>query len=146
TEQDSSTPPENGRPPPRVRIPRLGPSFCTADTARALISKYAMTTRLTPADFDYCLPPELIAQHPASQRTASRLLRLDAAGGLHDLQFTDLLEQLRPHDLLVFNDTRVIKARLLGHKHSGGKVEVLVERVTGETRALDRKSTRLNSS
>lgn len=95
-----------------------------------------MTTRLTPADFDYCLPPELIAQHPASQRTASRLLRLDAAGGLHDLQFTDLLHQLRPDDLLVFNDTRVIKARLLGHKHSGGKVEVLVERITGDTRVL----------
>ncbi len=95
-----------------------------------------MTIRLTPADFDYALPPELIAQHPAPERAASRLLRLDGAGTLHDLQFVDLIDQLREHDLLVFNDTRVIKARLLGHKHSGGKVEVLIERIVDETRAL----------
>lgn len=95
-----------------------------------------MTSRLTLADFDYQLPPELIAQHPAARRTASRLLHLTADGGLHDLRFTDLIDLVRPHDLLVFNDTRVIKARLLGAKHSGGKVEVLVERVLDEHNAL----------
>src|SRR5690606_18156912 len=97
TESDSSTTPQNGRQARRVRIPRLGPYLLHGEyRLRALNFKHAMTTRLTPADFDYCLPPELIAQHPASQRTASRLLRLDATGGLHDLQFTDLLHQLRP--------------------------------------------------
>jgi S-adenosylmethionine:tRNA ribosyltransferase-isomerase len=91
---------------------------------------------LTLDDFDYVLPPELIAQSPAADRTASRLLHLDAQGGLHDRQFTDLIGLLRPHDLLVFNDTRVIKARLFGEKSSGGKVEVLVERITAPDRAL----------
>ncbi|MFT0533009.1 tRNA preQ1(34) S-adenosylmethionine ribosyltransferase-isomerase QueA [Castellaniella hirudinis] len=88
------------------------------------------------ADFDYPLPPELIAQHPAERRDASRLLHLDAAGGLHDRQFTDLPSLLRAGDLLVFNDTRVIKARLRGHKASGGQVEVLVERILDARRAL----------
>ena len=91
---------------------------------------------LTLDDFDYVLPPELIAQSPAADRTASRLLHLDAQGGLHDRQFTDLIGLLRPNDLLVFNDTRVIKARLFGEKSSGGKVEVLVERITAPDRAL----------
>jgi len=95
-----------------------------------------MTIRLTPADFDYALPPDLIAQHPAATRTDSRLLRLDATGALHDLRFPDIAGLLRPGDLLVFNDTRVIKARLLGHKHSGGKVEVLVERILDDTHVL----------
>jgi S-adenosylmethionine:tRNA ribosyltransferase-isomerase len=87
-------------------------------------------------DFDYVLPPELIAQSPAADRTASRLLHLDAQGELHDRQFADLGALLRPGDLLVFNDTRVIKARLFGEKSSGGKVEVLVERITAQDRAL----------
>lgn len=91
---------------------------------------------LTLADFDYELPPELIAQHPAHERGGSRLLHLDAAGALHDLRFPDLAGLLRPGDLLVFNDTRVIKARLTGHKATGGKVEVLVERITAPDRAL----------
>ncbi|WP_420227479.1 tRNA preQ1(34) S-adenosylmethionine ribosyltransferase-isomerase QueA [Pigmentiphaga litoralis] len=91
---------------------------------------------LTLDDFDYVLPPELIAQSPAADRTASRLLHLDAQGGLHDRRFTDLIDLLRPNDLLVFNDTRVIKARLFGEKSSGGKVEVLVERITAPDRAL----------
>lgn len=93
-------------------------------------------SRLTLADFNYHLPPELIAQHPAEERSASRLLYLDAAGQLHDLRFADLPELLHPDDLLVFNDTRVIKARLFGHKESGGKVEVLVERILDERRVL----------
>lgn len=95
-----------------------------------------MENDLDITQFDYELPPELIAQTPAAQRDASRLLHLDAQGGLHDLQFTDLPSLLRVGDLLVFNDTRVIKARLHGHKASGGKVEVLVERIIAPERAL----------
>lgn len=88
------------------------------------------------ADFDFELPPELIAQFPAAERGASRLLHVDRVGGLHDRQFRDLPTLLRPDDLLVMNDTRVIKVRLFGSKDSGGKVELLVERVTGEHEAL----------
>ncbi len=94
------------------------------------------TTALTVDDFDYELPPELIAQHPAPERVGSRLLRLDAAGALADHRFADLPQFLRAGDVLVFNDTRVIKARLLGHKGSGGRVEALVERVLAGDEAL----------
>ena len=81
-------------------------------------------------DFDYQLPAELIAQHPPAERTSSRLLHVDGKTGcLTDRQFVDLAGLVRPGDLLVFNDTRVIKARLHGHKDTGGGVEVLVERV-----------------
>lgn len=83
------------------------------------------------SQFDYELPPELIAQSPASTRNASRLLHVNADGELQDLQFTQLSTLLQPGDLLVFNNTKVIKARLMGHKSTGGKVEVLIERVTG---------------
>ena len=79
------------------------------------------------ADFDFELPPELIAQHPTPERSASRLL--DARGELRDRVYTDLPTLLEPGDLMVFNDTRVIKARLFGVKASGGAVELLVERV-----------------
>lgn len=95
-----------------------------------------MIAPLNVADFDYALPSELIAQTPAPTRAASRLLHVDRAGQLHDKIFTDLLGLLRPNDLLIFNDTRVIKARLFGHKATGGKVEVLIERVTGVDQAL----------
>lgn len=88
------------------------------------------------ADFDFDLPPELIAQFPPATRGESRLLHVDAAGACHDRQFRDLPGLLRAGDLLVLNDTRVIKARLFGHKDSGGKVELLVERVLGEFEAL----------
>ena len=83
----------------------------------------------TLADFDFALPPELIAQHPAAQRSASRLL--DGRGRMPaDRVFRELPELLLPGDLLVFNDTRVIKARLFGEKMaSGGAVQALVERV-----------------
>jgi S-adenosylmethionine:tRNA ribosyltransferase-isomerase len=82
----------------------------------------------TLADFDFELPPELIAQHPAAERSASRLL--DGSGALPvDRVFRELPQLLQPGDLLVFNDTRVIKARLLGEKSTGGAVEALVERV-----------------
>lgn len=89
------------------------------------------------SDFDYDLPPELIAHQPLAQRTASRLLVLDGdSGQLSDKQFSDLPELLQPEDLLVFNDTRVIPARLHGHKTTGGKVEVLVERVLDDQHVL----------
>ena len=90
---------------------------------------------LTLQHFDYSLPADLIAQFPAPQRAASRLLRLSGAG-LSDRRFADLPHFLRPGDVLVFNDTRVIKARLYGVKASGGKIEALVERVTGAHEAL----------
>jgi len=89
------------------------------------------------SDFDYVLPPELIAQHPAAERTASRLLHLDGrTGAIADRRFADMVDLLDPGDVLVVNDTRVIKARLHGHKDSGGEVEVLVERVLDAHRAL----------
>jgi S-adenosylmethionine:tRNA ribosyltransferase-isomerase len=88
------------------------------------------------ADFDFDLPPDLIAQFPPAVRGGSRLLHVDATGALTDRWFSELPTLLRPDDLLVMNDTRVIKARLFGTKDSGGKVELLVERVTGELEAL----------
>ena len=89
-----------------------------------------MTTTRTFAlsDFDFALPGELVAQHPAPQRSASRLL--DGRGAVPvDRVFSDLPALLEPADLLVFNDTRVIKARLYGEKPTGGAVEALIERV-----------------
>ena len=80
------------------------------------------------SDFDFALPPELIAQHPPVQRSGARLL--DArAPALADRQFTDMASLLLPGDLLVFNDTKVVKARLFGQKASGGRLELLIERV-----------------
>ncbi len=90
---------------------------------------------LTIDDFDYPLPPELIAQHPPAQRTDSRLLRL-AGTRLDDLSFTDFPAQLQAGDVLVFNNTRVIRARLHGAKTSGGQIEVLVERILGDHEVL----------
>ncbi len=87
-------------------------------------------------DFHYELPPELIAQQPPAQRSASRLLTLDGtSGALSDRQFRDAPSLLRPGDLLVFNDTRVIPARLFGRKASGGRIEILIERLLDERRA-----------
>ena len=87
------------------------------------------------ADFSYELPPELIARHPLPERTASRLLCLEA-GSVSHRQFRDLLALVQPGDLLVFNQSRVIPARLFGSKPSGGRVEVLVERIVAPQRAL----------
>lgn len=78
------------------------------------------------SDFDYPLPEELVAQSPVTPRDASRLLVLPPEGGPVHRAFTDLAEQLEPGDLLVFNDTKVIPARLVGRKASGGKVELLL--------------------
>lgn len=89
------------------------------------------------SEFDYELPAELVAQRPVAQRSASRLLRLDAATGtLQDLKFTDLPTLVDEKDLLVLNDTRVVKARLFGRKPSGGRVEIFVERTLGQREAL----------
>ena len=89
------------------------------------------------SDFFYHLPEALIAQKPLPQRRASRLLQLDkASGALRDGQFPDFLSLLQPGDLLVLNDTKVIPARLFGRKASGGKVEILIERIEGPNQAL----------
>lgn len=89
------------------------------------------------ADFSFDLPDALIARHPLAERRASRLLVLDGpTGELAHRHFADLLDYLRPGDLMVFNNTRVIPARLFGQKASGGKLEVLVERVLGSHAVL----------
>jgi S-adenosylmethionine:tRNA ribosyltransferase-isomerase len=89
------------------------------------------------SDFNYHLPESLIAQKPLAERTASRLLHLDrVSGAIKDSQFSDFLDLLNANDLVVFNDTKVIPARLYGHKASGGKIEILIERIEGERQAL----------
>ena len=96
-----------------------------------------LRSRLKKSDFHYDLPPELIAQQPLPQRSASRLLVLDAqAPTREDRLFRELPQFLRAGDLLVFNDTRVLPARLYGRKDSGGAVEILLERITGAHTAL----------
>ena len=97
-----------------------------------LISRAMLRT-----DFNYDLPEAQIASHPCEERSGSRLLRVDPdSDRFVDGQFVDFPGLLNAGDLLVFNDTRVIPARLWGHKHTGGKVEVLVERVTGPQQVL----------
>lgn len=81
------------------------------------------------SDFNFDLPDELIARYPLDTRSASRLLHLDSQGQYHDFHFTDLLDLLDSGDLLVLNDTKVMKARLKGKRATGGAVEVLVERM-----------------
>ena len=89
------------------------------------------------SDFSFELPDELIARFPQPERSASRLLSLDRkSGNVSHGKFTDVLAALNPGDLLVFNNTRVIPARLFGQKASGGKIEVLVERILDEQRFL----------
>jgi len=86
------------------------------------------------SDFDYDLPEALIAQYPAPDRRGSRLL--EVAEEVRDRQFSELPDLLRAGDLLVFNDTRVIKARLAASKETGGRAEILIERITGTRTAL----------
>jgi S-adenosylmethionine:tRNA ribosyltransferase-isomerase len=97
---------------------------------------YPDNNELRLSQFDYDLPEALIAQTPADQRSASRLLHLDTLSQIHDRQFRDLPDLLKAGDLLVFNNTKVIKARLLGQKETGGKVELLIERITEDKQAL----------
>lgn len=88
-------------------------------------------------DFDFYLPSELIAQYPAEKRSGSRLLHLDGQSGkLTDSAFAALTQWLTPNDLIVFNDTRVIKARLFGQKTTGGAIEVMIERALNDHEAL----------
>lgn len=89
------------------------------------------------SDFHFDLPQRLIAQYPLPERSASRLLHLERqTGRLHDRRFADLPDLLAPEDLLVFNNTRVIPARLWGRKESGGRVEILIERVVDDREAV----------
>ncbi|MGQ8365182.1 tRNA preQ1(34) S-adenosylmethionine ribosyltransferase-isomerase QueA [Glaciecola sp. 1036] len=89
------------------------------------------------SDFDFELPDSLIAKHPAEQRTGSRLLTLDGKNGrLEDKLFPDIVDLIAPGDLLIFNNTRVIPARLFGQKETGGKVEVMLERVRQDNTAV----------
>jgi S-adenosylmethionine:tRNA ribosyltransferase-isomerase len=89
------------------------------------------------SDFVYSIPAELIAQKPLSERSASRLLCLNrSTGQIEDKQFNDFIDLIDPRDLMVFNDTRVIPARLFGKKLSGGKVEILIERIRDEHHAI----------
>jgi len=91
------------------------------------------------SDFNYDLPPDLIAQHPLANRTDSRLLEVRPSGlgaaQLIDRQFKAILDLIKPGDLLVFNDTKVIPARLHGKKETGGNVELLIERISGDKQA-----------
>ena len=130
----------NSATPARARIL----TWCRAAAARrrvlcyhprAMASLPADVRQLERSAFEYDLPPGLIAQQPLRERSASRLLALEgASGALQDLRFTDLPALLRPGDLLVRNDTRVLMARVRGRKASGGAVEILVERITAERR------------
>ena len=89
------------------------------------------------SDFNYFLPENLIAQAPLPQRTESRLLMLNRqTGDIRDGQFTDFIDLISPNDLLVFNNTKVIAARLFGAKSTGGKIEILIERVLNDKQAL----------
>ncbi|AGF48146.1 S-adenosylmethionine:tRNA ribosyltransferase-isomerase [Candidatus Kinetoplastibacterium oncopeltii TCC290E] len=88
------------------------------------------------SNFDYFLPKNLIAQNPEVERSNSRLLHIDSRKNTHDLHFYDLTKTLEPGDLLVFNDTKVIKARLKAQKNSGGKVEILIERILDPNTAI----------
>ena len=87
------------------------------------------------SDFSFELPDELIAHYPLPTRSASRLLHLDAQGNYQDRHFTDMLDVLQAGDLLILNDTKVMKARLKGKRSSGGAIEVLVERLSNPTTA-----------
>lgn len=89
------------------------------------------------SDFSFELPESLIAKHPTKERSASRMLCLDSSTGeVNHRQFVDIIEFIEPGDLLVFNNTRVIPARLFGQKSTGGKVEILIERVLKDHSAL----------
>jgi len=95
-----------------------------------------MTSTMKLSDFDYDLPPQLIAQEALQDRGASRLLVLNEDGQCHDRGFRDLLALIQPEDLLVFNNTKVLPARLFGQKSTGGQIEVLVERLLDDRRLL----------
>src|SRR6266704_207179 len=115
-----------------LRLP-VPPSRLVAARLRVHYNGAAMNLSID--DFEYELPSRLIAQHPSKARSASRLLRI-CADTIADHHFSELPDLLAPGDLLVFNDTRVIKARLFGRKETGGHIEVLIERLLSEREAL----------
>jgi S-adenosylmethionine:tRNA ribosyltransferase-isomerase len=123
---------------PRLRsVPRRAPEWGAQVAAPPRRLKYH--ARVHRHDFAYHLPPDLIAQTPLAERSASRLLVLEGAGGRpvpRDCTMRDFLGLLRPGDLLVFNDTKVVAARLVGTKPSGGRVEIFLERVVGTREAV----------
>ncbi|WP_085247717.1 tRNA preQ1(34) S-adenosylmethionine ribosyltransferase-isomerase QueA [Gilliamella mensalis] len=89
------------------------------------------------SDFDFSLPNELIAKHPSTTRSACRLLSLNGSNGeIEHGIFTDIINKINPGDLLIFNNTKVIPARIYGKKKSGGKIEILIERLLNNNRAL----------
>jgi len=115
--------------------PHLGPDAPTLAPTMGIHPLRAAS--LKKSDFHYDLPVELIAQQPLPERSASRLLLVDAPHqALADRNFQELPQLLQPGDLLVFNDTRVLPARLFGHKPSGGAVEIMLERITGTHTAI----------
>jgi S-adenosylmethionine:tRNA ribosyltransferase-isomerase len=101
---------------------------------------------MDPAEFHVDIPDELIAAEPLAERSASRLLHLPAGGGPVDRVFRDLPDLLRPGDLVVLNDTRVVPARLYGRKESGGRIELLLERVPDPAAAPEVALVQLRSS
>jgi S-adenosylmethionine:tRNA ribosyltransferase-isomerase len=109
----------------------------TSSAIPASIGREIIIAAMLVSEFDYELPGELIAQQPAPERTASRLLRLHSpSGAIEDLAFADLPRLVRSADALVLNDTRVIRARLAARKRTGGRIEVFVERAVGAREAL----------
>lgn len=122
-----------------MSIPPLGapaPVPATADSPCSPQTPVVPGASLSLADFDYALPQSLIAQHPIEPRSASRLLQVDPGGALRDREMQALPELLAPGDLMIFNDTQVLKARLRGRKSTGGHVEVLIERLLAGNQAL----------
>ncbi|MGF1546808.1 MAG: tRNA preQ1(34) S-adenosylmethionine ribosyltransferase-isomerase QueA [Thiotrichales bacterium] len=105
-------------------------------TVASTFKRWYHPARMRTSDFHFDLPDDLIAQFPLAERTASRLLLLDGDGAITDATFPALLTRLRTGDLLVFNDTRVMRARLFGQKSSGGQVEILIERLLDPVTAL----------
>ena len=111
--------------------------FQRVKTVKYALFKAPMKATMNVKDFSFELPDELIARYPQAERSASRMLYLNGANGaVEHQQFKQIIEHVQPNDLLIFNDTRVIPARMLGEKISGGKVEVLVERLLDEHRVL----------
>lgn len=112
---------------------KLCENYANSNYVRAFAARQFMKK----SDFNYHLPDDLIAQKPLPERTASRLLQLNkSTGALKDGYFSDFIDSLTDRDLLVFNDTKVIPARLFATKATGGKVEILIERITGDREAL----------
>ncbi len=111
--------------------------MCLVSLNNRKTSSQTSNSQLSLADFHFDLPDELIARYPTENRTDSRLLGLDGtSGSIQHNQFHQLVELLQPNDLLVFNNTRVIPARIFGQKSSGGKIEILIERIDSDVIAL----------